>query len=196
MDIPDENCPSPLQLKTFGSNRLCEKSSEKSCVSITMSAGGQSYTKVRGKVTGYAFNSPDGFKTSGTSIDDLYVDGVSITHGSPREHVWTYAAAGSSNHRCPQNTDDESYRQPSFVDSNYLCVRPADFIGENVNTKDFYDVPLWTTLGNCAGDCPDDLTFCVTLTQATSDDLELRICTDESKANEDIYIKSFDFYVQ
>ena len=78
------------------------------------------------------------------------------------------------------------------MDSNYLCVRTADFIGQNVNTKDFYDA----TLGNCAGDCPDDLTFCVTLTQATSDDLELRLCTDESKANEDVYIKSFDFYVQ
>ena len=26
-----------------------------------------------------------------------YVDGVSITHGSPRTHIWTYAAGASDN---------------------------------------------------------------------------------------------------
>ena len=27
------------------------------------------------------------------TIDDVYVDGLSLTHGHPREHIWTFAAA-------------------------------------------------------------------------------------------------------
>ena len=34
---------------------------------------------------------------SGTTIDDPYVDGgVSITHGNPREHIWTLASGHSA----------------------------------------------------------------------------------------------------
>ena len=95
MDLPGISCPSPLQLKTFGSNRLCEKNSGGSCASVTISADGQSYTQVRGKVAAYAYKSPDAFRRSsgaGSDIDDPYVDGISITYGSPRNHVWIYAA--------------------------------------------------------------------------------------------------------
>lgn len=26
-------------------------------------------------------------------IEDIYVDGVSLTHGHPRQHIWTFAVA-------------------------------------------------------------------------------------------------------
>ena len=32
-----------------------------------------------------------------TAIDGPYVSGVSLTHGSPRQHIWTFAA-GASEH--------------------------------------------------------------------------------------------------
>ena len=63
-------------------------------------------------------------------------------------------------------------------------------------SDNLFDVPLFTTLGSCVGDCPDDLDFCVTLDEPTSDDLELRICTHQSKTDEDIFLKSYDFYIQ
>ena len=33
-----------------------------------------------------------GFGPDATTIDDAYVDGVSLTHGSPQQHIWTFAA--------------------------------------------------------------------------------------------------------
>ncbi len=30
---------------------------------------------------------------NGGLINSTYVDGVSLTHGSPREHIWTFASA-------------------------------------------------------------------------------------------------------
>ena len=41
------------------------------------------------------FGSPDGFNVpcrATCTIDDSYVDGVSVIHDSPRMHIWTYAA--------------------------------------------------------------------------------------------------------
>ena len=47
------------------------------------------------RVIGYQFGSTDAFCSN---IDQAYyVDGISITHGSPCNHIWTYAAASSSN---------------------------------------------------------------------------------------------------
>ena len=199
MDLPDASCPSPLQLRTIGSNRLCEKTTGSSCASVTISTGGQSYTKVRGKVAAYAYRSLDAFRRlggAGSGIDDPYVDGISITHGSPREHVWTYAG-GSTNldFTCPEiGNDRDITKQPAFVGKDYFCVVAGYLVQQDSDR--FFNVPIFTTLGNCVGDCPDDLTFCVTLDESTSDDLELRLCTDQSKTDEDIFLKSYDFYVQ
>ena len=192
------SCPSPLQLRTFGSNRLCEKNSGNSCASVTISVDGQSYTQVRGKVAAYAYNTPDAFRRlhgAGSGINDPYVDGISITYGSPRNHVWTYAASGGtlSAYTCPE-IGDAITKQPAFVGLDYICVVASKLVAKGGDN--LFDVPIFTTLGNCVGDCPDDLAFCVTLDESTSDDLELRICTDQSKTDEDIFLKSYDFYIQ
>lgn len=193
MDIPGQDCPPSLILKEISSHRLCQRAlNGPRCGSVIIPTGGQSYTKVRGRVTGYVFRTVDGF-ASGDTIDDAYVDGVSITHGSPRKHIWTYAAAYGTirGATCPEigNTPN---KQPAFVGKNFICALARNY---DRNTK-LYNSPLWTTLGNCVGDCPDDLHFCVTLDQPTTENLELRICTDQIRADEDVYIKSFDFYIQ
>ena len=45
--------------------------------------------------------------TAGESIDMAYVDGVFITLGDPRKHVWTYAI--SLNDSCITNNDYDLY---------------------------------------------------------------------------------------
>lgn len=142
--------------------------------------GGISYTKVRGRIAAYAYKSLDAFRRlggAGSSINDSYVDGVSIIHGSPRNHVWTYAG-GSTNYdfSYPEVGTNSGTKQPEFVDKNYYCAIAGQLVQRGSNG--LFDVPIFTTLGNCVGDCPDDLTFCVTLDQATSDDLEVRVCTE------------------
>ena len=34
---------------------------------------------------------PDFFSTGNSRIDSWYLDGVSVTHGSPPQHIWTFA---------------------------------------------------------------------------------------------------------
>ena len=66
----------------------------RSCASATYLINFQ-YNRVCGRVVGYQYGSPDGFLTG--NVNQRYVGGVSITHGSPRQHVWTFAAASSEN---------------------------------------------------------------------------------------------------
>ena len=60
------------------------------------------------------------------SIDDNYVDGVSITVSIttktiPRQHIWTYAAGVTdSNMGCPCN-NNTNVMVPDHVGSNYYC---------------------------------------------------------------------------
>ena len=61
-----------------------------------------------------------------TTIDGAYVTGVSVTHGSPRQHIWTFAAGFSDNDTrwlselCPCNPNSDA-SVPSFVGEDYFC---------------------------------------------------------------------------
>lgn len=70
-----------------------------SCPGVYFSAGSQiRYSKVCGRAIGYQDESTDAFNVIGqSSVDDFYVDGLSITHGGslPRTHIWTYAVGAS-----------------------------------------------------------------------------------------------------
>ena len=72
-----------------------------------------SYSHVCGIVEGRFFAIPDGFarRQSSTSINDSYVDGISLTYGDTahRTHIWTVSACGGS---CPASV-------PRFVGNNY-----------------------------------------------------------------------------
>ena len=60
-----------------------------------------------------------GFRTDQT-INMAYVDGVSITHGNPRSHIWTFAADRDEAFKdCPYEAGSES--APPFVEDNYYC---------------------------------------------------------------------------
>ena len=51
-----------------------------------------------GKVIAYQVGTTNAFlDRSGSAISSAYVDGVSLTHGDPREHIWTFAAALADN---------------------------------------------------------------------------------------------------
>ena len=52
------------------------------------------YRNVCRRVIGYEYGSADGFlnRWNNRTLDSAYVYGVSITHGTPRNHIWTNAA--------------------------------------------------------------------------------------------------------
>ena len=63
---------------------------EGSCPGVLYHASGQ-YSKVCGRVIGLQFRSPSIFENEHLTIDEAYVEGVSITHGrNPCKHIWSY----------------------------------------------------------------------------------------------------------
>ena len=69
---------------------------------------GHQYCRMCERAIGYQIGSPDaiGLSARCRTIDSYYIYGVSITHGSPRNHIWTYAAGtteggGISGSNCP-----------------------------------------------------------------------------------------------
>ena len=140
------------------------------------------------------------------NINAVYVDGVSLTHGtSPRSHIWTFAAATheynnyQSIYNCPctniRHTPQPAV--PSFVGHDYFC----DTGSENQVQNIFYvDDPLWDGAGCgpfstcCSWNSPP--WFRKEISPPTSDDIEMRLCADEGRANEDINFETLEIYVQ
>ena len=197
-----QNCPDNWKLSESNSLRMCGKKTNggKSCDSVVISTHGQSYQSVRGRFVAYQFGTPDAFKVASTNIEDAYVDGISITHGqNPRKHVFTlavgvvpyYAGEGSRRlYTCPNTGYGKP--QPAFVADKYFCSSRPDTEDE---TQLLSDTPLWTDGANC-DECMHPRTFCMNLPEITTEDLELRICTDESLTNEDIRIEMIDLFIK
>ena len=207
MAIPTQHCPHSLQYTTCNSLRLCKRHTGTKCNSIIISTKGKSYQEVRGKVTAYQFGSPDAFRifdVHARKIDQGYVDGISITYGKyPRKHIWTYAMGFrqfSTRKYAPESTCPRNggTAPPEFVGDDYLCSsgNPSK-PGQPHWSSVLYPTPLWSNiLGDCSYCGKNELFFCKKLPSPTTDALEVRVCTDQSSQDEDIYVESMDFYVR
>ena len=71
--------------------RLCLGLSSGRCASANFHVKRVNYDNICGQAKAFHKGSPDAFNIQLSSIDGNYVDGISITLGSPRKHVWTYA---------------------------------------------------------------------------------------------------------
>ena len=191
----DSGCPAGLEQLTAGGKKLCRKTVETGCSPVTFPTNGVSYSKVCGQVFGYQKDSTDAFSgfgvcTTDCTIDQPYIDGVSITHGSPRQHIWTLATTRHAPY-CPCGTNP-SVTVPSFVGTDYFCDVSSS------NTYSSADL-LWDGQGCLAGAvqcCEKGNWFCKDLPQPTTDDIEFRVCTDQNRADEDVYIEDIEIYVQ
>ena len=71
----------------------------------TFSTSGVEYGKVCGRIIGGGPGAPDAFRELGlaapTVVDGIrMVDGLTIVHSSPIQHIWTLAAAWSRSRQC------------------------------------------------------------------------------------------------
>ena len=140
LDMTDstENCPSGFKLYQSGGVRACGRatSSVGSCTSVQFPSNGISYSQVCGRVVGYQYSAPDAvfspYHSGHNDINSHYVDCVSITRGSPCQHVWTLMAGlneasyyndGDGHHNCPcsQGSTQNSTLQ-SFIGNDYTTV--------------------------------------------------------------------------
>ena len=162
------------------------------------------YSKVCGRVIGIQVASPDTFHHGRNSgINEGYIDGVSITHGSPRHHIWSYVGSVSEHPTnpslaCPCNSSSGDQPQ-SFVGSNYYCEsgNPAQAWQGRVFPNDkLWDGEQCSHEGTCCTGTNTPPWFSVNLGNPTSDDIEVRIMGSESTDNEDTPIELLDIYVQ
>ena len=207
MSDATQSCPSGLTLYQFGGVRACGRpeSNVGSCASVQFPSNNISYSQVCGRVVGYQYDSPEAISNvTGANRNDLnsyYVDGVSITRGSPRQHVWTLMA-DTVHHFCPcaSVSPGNSTIVQSFVGDHYFCEAGA--INTGTTGVYFPDDPLWDGQG-----CDPSETNCCLAPgipwfhrdygdTTTTDDLELRVCADERRSNEDSPVGYYEIYVK
>ena len=129
LDMSDatQNCPSGFRLYQSGGVRACGRTdSGAGCVSVQFPSNGISYSQVCGRVVGYHYGHPDALGSSNTghnNISSYYVDGISITRGSPRQHVWTLMNGNSETRAhssdCPCNIGSTVQVQ-SFIGNHFV----------------------------------------------------------------------------
>ena len=94
MTDPSSQCPNGFKLVTDNNVRFCTRNtSSAGCQIIAVESFGMSYSQVCGYARGYSYRSPGTFENGpNVLLSGNYVDGVSITYGTPPTHIWTYAA--------------------------------------------------------------------------------------------------------
>ena len=191
MSDPSQQCPSVWQEITTP-HRVCGSRSTNyygSCEGVNYTTGSEPYDQVCGRIIGYQVGTPYCFHGPGGSIDSdscVYVDGVSVTHGFPRQHIWTFATGLSehlfSSYNCPcVNGSSTENNIPSFVGMNYFCESGLAQFNYYLNSTFWPDGdPLWDgqgcgpTSSCCTFNSPP--WFNVQLSTPTTDDIEVRIC--------------------
>ena len=212
MTEPGASCPTSLrQINTPA--KLCGRRTAPGCSGVTYPVEGIRYSKVCGQARGYQYFSTDAFRRLGSNVVDInsyYVDGVSLTYGSPRHHLWTFASGLS---------DDDNYSEGSHANGAFNCPcakhpgeAPPAFVGLDYfcesgitgrhqdNNRIALDDPLWDGDGcgpdnNCCAQAGMPW-FCRTLPQEVSEDIDVRLCSDQGTQNEEIYVDLLEVYVQ
>ena len=196
----DESCPGTWQNIT-NPTRLCQGNDAGCNSSAHFYMNEISYEHVCGQIVGYQKGTPDAFRSM-SSLDSVYVEGVSITTGSPRKHVWTYAAGLSDDHNYPRyNCPCATVPGPSppaFVGNDYYCE--SGDVGRYEFSPYYLTDPLWDGNGcSSTNGCCAQIGmpwFYKKLPQQVSDDFEIRICKDSDHGNEDITIEKVELYVR
>ena len=213
LDMTDSSttCPSGWQLTGY-SKRTCGRVSAGSftCDSTTFPVSGGEYTRVCGRIKAYQWGRTVAFYSYHvgfrTTIDGAYVDGVSVTHGSPQQHIWTFAAGRSEGNPtgtyvCPCDASRD-IRVPPFVGEDYFCesgVNEAWGFSRHSRTFRSTDT-LWD-----GEDCLPSSTCCSQrnppyfikqLPTPTTDDIEARMCLHWPSIYVNIAVELVELYVQ
>ena len=213
MTDPLQQCPASWRLYSANGVRACGRP-----VTLATTGGcySQNYTtqfsyqKVCGRIIGYQVGSPNVFHGQQLTLDQPYVDGVSMTYGDPRRHIWTFAGGLSEtvvpafpDHTCPcalNGTGITPQQPPAFVGDNYFCESANPLTTyENTNVFQYTADPLWDGKrceGRCCTNSNSPPWFSVQLPNVTNEKIEVRICANQATNNEDTAIGLLEIYVQ
>ena len=205
MTDPIEQCPPGFRLYEENGVRACgRRHSFGGCESVTYPSHDISYSQVCGRVIGYQQGATHAILSQQLGIDGAYVDGVSITRGYPRQHIWTFMAAFQENTIissglavCPC-APNSPVTPASFIGNDYFCESGT---GSWDTTTFHYADPLWDgeQCGLIEEECcnaPGIPWFHKPLQQPTTDYIELRVCGDKARSNEDSPASLIEIYTR
>ena len=185
---PYSICPPPLAQYWANSIKVCGPTVNQGCDSVIFPVHGVKYSYICGRAVGYSFYYPLGFlfgADQSYTIDQHYLSGLSITHGASgsRNHIWSYAAgrredrAGESNCPCAAHPSTEPLT-PDYVGDHYYCDTATYY---HPKEEWYTNNTLWDGKDCYSGSncCNNDRLpwFVRTLSEGTTDDVEVRWCT-------------------
>ena len=208
IDMTNENniCPQGLNYAVESSTRMCTRSYSGSmgCSPVTFPTHGVLYTKVCGRARGYQFGLSPSFygynRARQTTLDSSYGSGLSVTYGSPRTHIWTFAAGGSKEYNygyccnCPCARYASAAAIP-FMGENYFC---ESGITVDYERQWYLDDPLWDSQGCASGSTCCDRGgpwFTTTLSQEVREDIEVRMCLYHGTGTENIGVDQLEIFI-
>ena len=209
MTNTSQQCPGTFREYSSPVRTCGRRTGPASCDSATFSVNGARYSRVCGRVIAYQIGHPDAFYgglVQGQSIDGYYVDGVSITHGSPRQHIWSFAGSPAETYTsqstvlCPcSNTGVTSPNPPTFVGNDYFCETANN--GSCCPSGHFFaGDPLFdgqgcgSTSTCCSFNNPP--WFSKQLPTPTTDSIEVRVCDQQSTSTDDTPFQIIELYIQ
>ena len=201
MTDTDEQCPTTLQLYNESGVRVCGRQpTTGGCRTVdSFSSYDIDYKEICGRVIGYQYGNTDGFFYPSNNLNDIYMDGVSLTYGNPRTHIWSFTAGYHEvNVQCPCGGWNNLGRVPDVVGNHYYCESGTESVpsGTTLYTGD----PLWDgedCNGNESPCCAGQFTppwFHRVLSTSTSDNIEMRTCF--SGVNEDAPLELYEIYIK
>ena len=185
---PGAQCPTGLKQKHDPLS--CARSEiEGGCSSVMYTIGPMPYTHICGKINGIQYRGLDGFtkytsiRPKNPTIDDNYVDGISLTYGNAgsRSHIWTFVAS-------PCSLSEQSI--PQFVGNHY------SFDGGTPGTGPIFEGLLWDEHQCPFSPAGSEPWFYRKLPQNSFDGIEMRLCRDQDSADENLLIQHVEIFVQ
>ena len=111
---------------------------------------------------------------------------ITSLYGYPRNHIWTYAAGTLC--PCDKNTNNTQFQPPSFVSNDHYC----EYGGSDSDPDGCSDEQL-----PCCQSVRDNSGwFIKELDAPTTDDIEVRLCADQTLRGEDIRVERIEMYIQ
>ena len=186
-------CPSGLEARMEPPSSCRRAVEESGCSSVYFDPGDIPYSRVGGRVRARQSGQPNGFQDfdgprsrGEVSLEDNYVDGISLTYGDEgnRTHIWTFAASMNTRRDGCAVCDRE---RPDFIGDHFSC--------ELLNLCDQGIVCSSNLLWD-GGQCDGGESFFRNLSEPTTEQIEMRVCREQERSDEDILVTEIELYVQ
>ena len=167
-------CFSGLKQSALNRSSCVAQSDSATCSHTLFSSFNIPFSRIYCTIRAYGIGSPDGFSSTLQGINENYVDGISFTYGRPpnRQHIYTLVASpGPSSRYC------YLINRPNFVSQKYYCLTTQTVASSFCSGRSCWN-------------------YFYIVIASTDQDIEMRVCRDQSRNDEDIVIEDLEIYVQ